>query len=152
MRHITYALYLKYTFLCFLDVRLVASTNRGSYGTAQVYYNKTWGTVCYKGWDIKDAQVVCRMLGYGSVKETSNDPLSPKSDKIWMSDVQCNGTEQSIKHCGFRWGEKNCSHDATMVSCSEASLTTEKPNSITKEPFPVTQPDTTKDNIGETSV
>ncbi|XP_067354086.1 deleted in malignant brain tumors 1 protein-like isoform X3 [Channa argus] len=99
-------------------VRLVNSDSRCS-GRVEVYNGGQWGTVCDDGWDLNDANVVCRQLGCGRARSAlSNAAFGPGSGPIWLDDVVCSGNESSITDCRhLRFGVHNCGHheDASVV-------------------------------------
>jgi hypothetical protein len=68
-------------------------------GRVEVRYRGQWGTVCIAGWDMKDAEVVCRMLGYPGVKEYKTTNFRPVKGIVWLYNVGCTGGEMSIE----RW-------------------------------------------------
>ncbi|KAI8496680.1 scavenger receptor [Branchiostoma belcheri] len=83
----------------------------------------TWGTVCYNQFDIKDADVVCKMLGYPSAQLVRNDAyFGPGRGPIYMDNLHCNGDENSLFNCsypGWTINDLNCSHDqAAGVECT----------------------------------
>ena len=90
-------------------------------GRVEILYRGTWGTVCDDHWDQQDAQVVCRELGFvGALDAPVRARFGRGSGRIWLDDVQCIGTENSLKNCRHRgWGLHNCGHneDASVV-CS----------------------------------
>ena len=86
-----------------------------------MFHNGTWGTVCDDFWDINNAQVVCRQLGFHEALSAPRRAHFGKgSGFIWLNKVQCVGTERTITDCQHNgWNNENCKHikDASVI-CS----------------------------------
>ena len=90
-------------------------------GRVEVFINGEWGTVCDDGWDIRDANVACRQLGFGYALTTSCcAAFGQGSGSILLDDLECTGSESSLASCPHRGiGTHSCGHheDAGLV-CS----------------------------------
>ncbi|WAR02127.1 C163B-like protein, partial [Mya arenaria] len=89
-----------------IDIRLVGGPSKYS-GRVEILLNEKWGTVC-------DDRALAQFF------------ISPKSYptapvKIWLDEVVCTGSEQSIADCKHAkpWGFTDCKHDEDVsVDCS----------------------------------
>ena len=107
----------------FAVVRLVGGGGP-SRGRVEVFYRGTWGTVCDNGWDLTDAKVVCRELGFpGAVKVFYAATFGEGDGPIWMDRTQCTGNESSLTECRHRRsGQGNCGHNKDAgVMCSSGN-------------------------------
>ena len=101
------------------QVRLVGG-NGVNTGRVEAYYNNTWGTVCDDGWDLNDAAVVCRELGFpGAISFSCCAAFGQGNGPIWLDEVRCTGSETSLSSCSHRgWGTQNCvHHEDAGVNC-----------------------------------
>ena len=86
-----------------------------------------WGGICQKDFDINDAHVICRMLGYpnGALKawKGTNEPelahnfgLST-SGKFILDDLNCNGDETSVADCSYKntLGSHDCVEETEIA-------------------------------------
>ena len=63
-----------------------------------------WGTINDYFWDIRDATVVCRMLGYQfatRADRASSLGFGSGSGPIWFGYLNCLGSERSIADCSI---------------------------------------------------
>ncbi|XP_022086819.1 neurotrypsin-like [Acanthaster planci] len=110
------------TVVCRPDVTKIVRLAGGSVnhrGRVEVYRNNTWGSICDNDWDINDAAVVCRMLGFpGAEAAKSGAYFGQGSGPVHMDGVACTGSEGSILDCPSScWEEPQCSHsqDAGVI-------------------------------------
>ena len=81
-----------------------------------------WGTVCGDYyWDLRDATVVCRYLGFRYAIAASAR-FSAEEGNIFLSYVDCNGDESNLADCHhLGWGVHYCDHAQNAgVVCSAA--------------------------------
>ncbi|NP_001268610.1 galectin-3-binding protein precursor [Mesocricetus auratus] len=104
------------------DMRLVngASANEGR---VEIFYRGQWGTVCDNLWNILDANVVCRALGYENATQAlGRAAFGPGRGPVMLDEVECTGTEPSLANCSsLGWLKSRCGHekDAGVVCSNE---------------------------------
>ena len=93
------------------DVRLVG----GSYyqGTVEVFHNGRWGTICDDSWQYRDADVVCRQLGFlhGSQRLLYRAYYGEGQGPIWIDEIKCPYDAKTILECSpepSKWGDHDC--------------------------------------------
>ncbi|XP_040110381.1 deleted in malignant brain tumors 1 protein [Oryx dammah] len=105
-----------------LPLRLVGGRGRCE-GRVEVRHEGVWGTVCDDHWSMRDARVVCRVLGCGrALSALGRSRFGPGSGPILLDNVRCVGTEDALGLCAHAgWARHNCQHweDASVV-CAEA--------------------------------
>ena len=97
-------------------------------GRVEVYTNSVggvdngeWGSICENNWDVQDARVVCRQLGYpDAVAAPMSVHYGQRSGQIWLDYVQCFGNESDIFACRHNGiGAHNCELDQDVsAECS----------------------------------
>lgn len=69
-------------------------------GRLEVKIGGIWGTVADAGWDVYDANVVCKELHFGgAVGAYTGSNFGVGKGPIWMSNFQCLGNESSLAKC-----------------------------------------------------
>ena len=94
-------------------------------GRLEIFHSSAWGTVCDDHWDLDNAQVACKALGYADGSDGSillGAFFGPGTGSIHLDDVDCEGDELGLLACPRRLdqpvGQHDCSHaEDVSVRC-----------------------------------
>ena len=104
------------------EVRLVGGGGPME-GRVEVFINDAWGTVCDDGFDLNEAEVICRQLGMGGAEEAlqgGSHTFGQGEGPIWLDDLDCAGDEEALTRCPSSGvGQHNCGHaEDAAVRCA----------------------------------
>ena len=110
-------------------VRLVGG-DAARAGRVEIFHRGSWGAVCDDRWDVLDAEIVCRQLGFllGAEAATKGSFYGESDLPIVMSGVSCKGTESRLADCPFvctNSRQCNRSNEAGVICkpCKDTALT-----------------------------
>ncbi|XP_072122584.1 scavenger receptor cysteine-rich type 1 protein M130-like isoform X1 [Mobula birostris] len=106
-------------------------------GRVEVWYNRTWGTVCSTNLDATSAEVICKQMKCGPMKNIYPLPYEYGKElgPIWLDDIKCTSHESTLWQCQSQpWGKHNCDrfYDAA-VACQEANIASRSNHEICEQ-------------------
>lgn len=105
--------------------RLVGFPRKPFEGRVEIQRAGEWGTICDDDFTLQAAHVLCRELGFTEATGwTHSAKYGPGTGRIWLDNLSCSGTEQSVTDCTSRgWGNSDCTHDEDAgVICKDQRL------------------------------
>ncbi|GAB1605013.1 deleted in malignant brain tumors 1 protein-like isoform X1, partial [Argonauta hians] len=92
------------------------------YGPIQLSYLEHTGSICTNGFDDREAQVVCKRLGYRGGFSYLSHTAESHNGIYWLSNIQCSGNESNLLDCpGIQLGNVSVCTDnvRAAVYCSQ---------------------------------
>lgn len=88
-------------------------------GRVEVFHAGAWGTISDDGWDRVDGYVVCKQLGYPTVRTVIRGNQwsglgfgGPGEGAILLNSVSCDYSAESLYECGPHWiGPTGLAHE-----------------------------------------
>ena len=79
-------------------IRLVRA-NVPNEGCVEVFHNREWLRVSTNTWDINEADVACRQLGYAHAINAAGKQCYYSFGSCWETSFRCTGSENSLEEC-----------------------------------------------------
>ena len=100
------------------SIRLSGGQNAHE-GHVDVLRNGHWFSVSCTYWDLLEAFVACRQLGYHTAEVAlRQSPFNNTGGPNWMVVGQCTGYEANLTQCSQNYGSRSC-RNAGVICSSE---------------------------------